>query len=94
MRWIIRWGLGILVCALVAAAAITARGSDSPGWQSRTELEAHARQLDHRVIELQHAIMAARQKGDAEALARAEAELKDVQAERVETLRNLGEVLR
>jgi hypothetical protein len=94
MRRIIRWGLGILVCAFVAGSATNARCSDPPGWQSRTELEVHARQLDHRVIELQHAIMAARYKGDQDAQARAEADLKNVQAERVETLRSLGEILR
>jgi hypothetical protein len=55
-------------------------------------LEARSRVLDQRVIELQHDILAARRNGDQAALERAETEFKKTQAERVETLRAMGEL--
>ncbi len=71
-------------------ATVSAGQQPTPRWQSRDELEAHSRDLDHRVIELQHEIIAARHEGDAEALKRAEEELKSIQGQRVDTLQTLG----
>ena len=88
----IRNVVGALLFAAVLTGASTARGDDAPAWPSRTDAEAHARELDHRVVELQHAIMAARHTGDQAGLERAEADLKKVQADRVQVLRTLGEL--
>jgi uncharacterized protein YlxW (UPF0749 family) len=92
MRWMIRLGLGVLAWAAVAASPNSVRGADPARWTNRTDLEEHTRQLEHRVIELQHQIMAARHNHDQDGLTRAEAQLKDVQAERVEALRSLGKL--
>lgn len=81
----------LMIPLLAALMATVSSGQEpTPRWQSRDELEAHSRELDHRVIELQHAIMAARHEGDSEALKRAEEELKSLQGERVDTLHTLG----
>ena len=81
--------IGPMVVAAVVALASPAY-CDGDQWQNRTEAEDHARELDHRVVELQHAIRAARYKGNQEDLERAETDLKNVQAERVDVLRALG----
>ncbi len=78
----------LLALALLPTASL-GQGA-APRWQSRDELEAHSRELDRRVIELRHEIMAARHDGDAEALKRAEEELKSIQEKRVNTLQTLG----
>ena len=85
------------ICALSLAVVLGSGGAwaqreapPRPG--SRTEMEAYARELDGRVVELQHAIMAARHRGDATALEQAKKELATVQAARVDTLRTLGEL--
>jgi C4-dicarboxylate-specific signal transduction histidine kinase len=80
---------GLVACALLAATVCWAQ-TDTSQPQSRTEIEAHARELDSRAVQLQHEIMAARHDGDAAALERAEGKLKATQTERVETLRTLG----
>ena len=81
----------LLMALLLASMASVSSGQEpTPRWRSRDEWEAHSRELDHRVIELQHAIMAARHEGDSEALKRAEEELKSIQGERVDTLQTLG----
>ncbi len=80
-----------VVLAAVLAWSLPAYGAGAQ-WTSRTEAEDHARELDHRVVELQHAIRAARHKGDQAELERAEADLKSVQAERVDVLRWLGDL--
>lgn len=92
MNWIIRAGVGLLLFAAVVVGATSARGDDLSQFQGRTALEGHARDLDHRLIELQHDLIAARHTGDPNALARAETELKKVQVDRIETLRALGEI--
>jgi TolA-binding protein len=80
---------GMLACALLGATVCWAQTYTSPT-QSRTELETQARDLDHRAVELQHEIMAVRQDGNATARERAEAELKALQAQRIDAFRTLG----
>ena len=80
----------ISLLALTSLSSVSSAQEPTPRWQSRDELEAHSRDLDHRVIELQHAAMAARHENDAEALKRAEEKLKSLQDERVDTLHTLG----
>ncbi len=92
MKPCIRNVIGTLLFAAVLTWASTTRCDDAPAWRSRTDAEAHARELDQRVVELQHAIMAARHSGDQAGLERAETDLKKVQADRVEVLRALGEL--
>ncbi len=92
MKQCIRNVVGALLLAAVLIWPSTARCDDAPAWQSRTDAEAHARELDRRVVELQHTIMAARHTGDQAGLERAETDLKKVQADRVEVLRALGEL--
>lgn len=75
-----------------AAWAGDAQSGDAPQWQTRTEVEEHARDLDRRLIELQHDLLAARHEADQQGMARAEAEVKKVQVDRIETLRTLGEL--
>lgn len=70
--------------------AVTAE--DVPRHLGPTELEARRQVLEQRVVELHHDVFAARYNHDQAALERAEAELKQTQAERVETLRALGEL--
>lgn len=89
MQSIIRCVLGSALLALTAAAPSPAQ-DNPPQWQTRTDIEARARELDRRVIDLQHDLLAARRNGDQAGSERAAADLKSVQAERVELLRALG----
>ncbi len=90
MHRFIRYALAIVGAVAVTTWCRTAQAGDLSQYASRTQLEEHARELDRRVVELQHDLMAARHSGNLEDRTRAEADLKNVQAERVETLRTLG----
>lgn len=92
MRRIIPYLVILLVFAVPMMGVGTASGDDMPQWQSRADAEARALDLDQRAVELQHQVRAARQQGDQEGLQRAEADLKNVQAERVNAWRVLGEL--
>jgi hypothetical protein len=79
--------LGLALPSLPARA----QGSASDR-QSRAQLEEQARARDQRIIELQHERMAARHDGDQATMERAQKDLKEVQQQRVETLRALGQL--
>ncbi len=81
-----------IVLAVVLTCSLPASGAAAQWGASRTEAEERARELDHRVVELQHAVRAARYKGDQAELERVETDLKNVQAERVDVLRTLGDL--
>jgi len=85
-----RFVTGLLLVA-VLGSPLAVYGGDVTN-ASRMQLEARSRELDREVIEHQHEILAARHDGDAAALARAEAELKRTQEERVDVLRALGQL--
>jgi hypothetical protein len=82
------FGTVLLVCLMAWASG--ALGGEAPRFQSRREAEDRVRVLDGRVVELQHDRYKARHDGDREGQARAEADLKSVQTERADILRQLG----
>jgi hypothetical protein len=85
----------ILITALLIGGPVWAgevQGNAPWHVQSHADVEAHARELDHRVVALQHELFAARYNNDQAAIERVEGELKRVQAERVAVLRTLGEL--
>ncbi len=92
MQRMLRYVLGGVLLAAVAASTGHAQRNGSARYTNPTDLEAHSRELDQRVIELQHDLMAARHKGDQASVKHAETDLKETQAERVDVLRALGQL--
>jgi hypothetical protein len=78
--------------ALLVAAAAPAAWDDTAAEPSASTPQEQAAALDRRVIELQHEILAARHNGDQAAVERAQQELKSVQTQRLDALRNSGQL--